>query len=646
MDNEGCFGALVITDMSKEMCYNRSRKKRTIFQDRKVKKMLAKLKGNKKAKKICLILAAFCTIVAIAGIVRIVKYEKEKKQNAKEQVISLCAQAMELLEQGDRQGAISLAYDAVTKYERTDKAQTEIGMKTLATCLGVYDGSGVLQAIDQMQADGILSNMKVSPSEERLLVGDNCGNLYVINLLSKTVVFRVSQNEIITRYGFIDEDSFYYLAETKELKKVVMSEQKAYCYDKKTQSDEVLDVVLSKDGKVLLARKQGAYEFIDATTMEKKTTYACEEIQDQRSVFDYMPSDFFYVLVHEEGTDYLTALRADSGEIAFRITKPEGVLQDIAQSEEVTYVLTKKEGSGEKGKSIITAIKRSNGEVQFVHEYDDISCEEVEYSFGGQGENLLLISANEALMANAQHGQELTRYDIGERIIRCEPSSDGGFCAYTENGICHVLSAAGDYMDMRFDYLACNTLSEYIKTKNISMGLRKDSNHILFFAALQNEAATVYEDEVKQALKSSCRQEEAKEMIEKNEMVGFDNVFSYLEIPHTSLVVLAYADNRFEIFDKQKKEGTDSAQIDAGGEIAYYGKLGEFYVIANGTNGYLLNEKGRIIAEIPKFKGLSEDNLSVVVEGKDKIGKRVNLSIPFFSREMLLKRAKEVLASK
>ena len=77
-----------------------------------------------------------------------------------EQALNLAEESLRLLEAGDRIGAIRTAVSSLTEYALTES-------------LHVYDSGSYIKPKLQMEAEGIIRGMRVSPDGERLLTRDD-----------------------------------------------------------------------------------------------------------------------------------------------------------------------------------------------------------------------------------------------------------------------------------------------------------------------------------------------------------------------------------------------------------------------------------------------------------------------------------------
>lgn len=571
-----------------------------------------------------------------------IKIANQAKELAYQQGIYLSKEAMELYEKSDRKGAVTLAFEALTKYRGVTMPDNAEAQKTLTEVLGLYDGSFYGKGIHQIEVEGILSEMQVSPNEENVLVADNLGNLYMIDVNARKVAFQVTESDTITSYGFIDDDNFFYYSFAAGLKKVIISEQKAYLYEEADIANTIWNVAMTPDGKKLIVQKTGQLEIVDTSSFTKKTGYVSEGLKSLDGIYVSDQSDMAYVVDEEDGKQYLTAIKLDTGKIAFRLQKPSGELGAIVNGEGVTYVLSYEIRNLLSGKSILSAVTNSTGEAKFVREYEDTIATKLAYSKGGQGENLLLYNDKEAIFVESQHGNINETYHIDENIAKCDPSGDGGFNLMTETGVCHVISGAEGFVDLSFNSIVCNNVKQMKHTTGGMAILRENDNRLILCGYVRNADSKVYEEKLAEPVQSSLLSEEAKEraatVLEKASFAD-----SYLEIPDSKLIVVHTMDGILRIYKSGDADPKTTYESGVSALYEYYGFIKGYYVISDGTYGYLIDSEGQIRAKIDDFAGVSLDGTSLVVYGRDENAKSASIAIPVYTKEELLKKTEGYL---
>lgn len=572
-----------------------------------------------------------------------IKIRHQAQLLAQQQAEYLSQEARDLSEKSNRKDAVRLAYEAMTEHQGVKMPQTAQAESALAEVLGVYDGSYYAKGADHIEIEGVISHIEVSPDERFVLAADNLGNLCVINVEERNVAFQVKDDAVITDYGFLDADSFYYLSAAAGVKKVVISEQKAYLYEEQRIDNYVWEAKATPDGSTLIVSKSGVYEFVDASSLELKAKFECERAASVGELYLTEDSKLMIAPVKDGDSTYLTAINVETGKIAYRIPMPEGSVSSIVSSDSTTYILSYALISNYSGKSIVTSVNRATGEVNFVREYKELMAFDLAYSFGGQGENLLLMNKNTALMVDAQRGDVRETYQIGEKIIKCDPSGDGGFNAFTQSGECHVISGGGEYVDMAFRSIICQDVVELKHAATGMVGIRENDNRLILFNYLKNADSYVFEGELAEAISSAELGDSAKDLSNQS---GFERpsfVDAYLDMEDAGLILAHYVDGRIATYDRNSKKQMASYDIGEVGIYEYYGKVNGYSVVTDGRFGYLFDKEGQLRAQIPDFSGVSADGKAVVVYGRDDNAKHTQIAVPVYDTKGLLEKTENFL---
>lgn len=166
-------------------------------------------------------LSAFCLFFGLYCAATTVHIQKQNEILAQNQAVFLNYQAQDLLSQDDREGAIALSYRALTEYEGMQMPYTPEAQMTLTEALHCYDFGTTFSANFQIETNGIISQMTVSPNGECIAVVDDTGILSVIHVNTREKLF---EEQLEYSFGekdkcvcFVDDTTLVFLKSRSEI---------------------------------------------------------------------------------------------------------------------------------------------------------------------------------------------------------------------------------------------------------------------------------------------------------------------------------------------------------------------------------------------------------------------------------------------
>lgn len=191
-------------------------------RERRLKRIAAATAG---AAAVCFVFGAVSTVMAMQ-IQRqsrqieeqSLKIEEQYTQALKANAITQAAEALRILETGDRLKAVKTALAVFPGSQAGAQPYTPQAQYALTQSLGVYqDGTRVLPK-HMLHHDAAVDFMKLSPGGTRLLTADGYGTLYIWDALSGKLLYQTDElikvNLCADTAGFLDEDRVYYPAVT------------------------------------------------------------------------------------------------------------------------------------------------------------------------------------------------------------------------------------------------------------------------------------------------------------------------------------------------------------------------------------------------------------------------------------------------
>lgn len=133
------------------------------------------------------------------------------------QALSLAKESSDLIDKGDRRGAVEAAYHALTTYDDIEMPYTTEAQRALAEACYAYDSRNYAKSIISFKGYGIIEEYHATVDGDFLLMVDSSNTLQVIDLTNYKTIHKV--NDVADRVGygsvsgFIGSQYFYYITE-------------------------------------------------------------------------------------------------------------------------------------------------------------------------------------------------------------------------------------------------------------------------------------------------------------------------------------------------------------------------------------------------------------------------------------------------
>lgn len=133
------------------------------------------------------------------------------------QALSLAKESRDLIDKGDRRGAVEAAYNALTTYDDIEMPYTTEAQRALAEACYAYDSRNYAKSIISFKGYGIIEEYHATVDGDFILMVDSSNTLQVIDLTNYKTIHKV--NDVADRVGygsvsgFIGSQYFYYITE-------------------------------------------------------------------------------------------------------------------------------------------------------------------------------------------------------------------------------------------------------------------------------------------------------------------------------------------------------------------------------------------------------------------------------------------------
>jgi len=381
------------------------------------------------------------------------QYTEALKVNAK----GMADDALELVERGDRKGAVELAYNALTGTEEEPMPYTAEAEYALSQALGVYEDGSLILPVDLVDIESDISWISTSADASRILVGDTYGNLYVYEPDTEKML---TETPIKGLDAYADEDEATFLDNSKIAYAV---EDGFAIYDLDTKEEKTYD-----------------FENVNALKVAYNSTYLMVKSSHKIAIYDY--SDM--TLVHAiEDNRFLhdIVISADGQFAAYCYSQDEEygvVILDITSgnSSETKTFLQSVCAMYFYDESLYVATYSSD----ITEAYGEVICYNIAgdvkwrietgggvvdkfTTFGvGQRDKLVYNTYDTVTVVSTQSGEVISETTIGDEVVNFTAYNESNrICYMTRDGKFHALMA-----DQNVDYNMENVF--YPNSGNIS----------------------------------------------------------------------------------------------------------------------------------------------------------------------------------
>lgn len=641
-------------------------------RERKLKKVMA----------VSLSAAALCLLIGVAGTLatllihqqnvrieeqsaeilaqseRIVNQSREiQKQNevlAEKQAESLAEKALSSLEEGDREGAISLAVQALTEYEGIEMPYTAEAKYALTESLHIYDSSNTIYAEYQITAPGEIEEVLVSPDRDVVLTFDAAGSLCVWDILSGELQDILAWSGRSAGSGqpaaFAGQGRVLYLGE----------EGKVEIYDRTAGS--VIGEVALEDAYSFSTDPYERYAAIKTwsgltvcDTADFHTVYQAAETKEtdigencffsESGILAYLES-FTSGMVPDTGRGGILHLVDLTGK-AEGITVPINYngLKQVLFQEDCVYILANAlAGDGSDYSAGLIVFDLSSNTVKWEKDFGRKYGSELCLPYADGARQLMFCSSMEAFLLDKETGEETAHFSTESTIVEAATYlNQDQFMLFTRSGRYYIYSVAYDElfaMDYAFDCKSDN-VKYFAVTEGGSLVLPYNENRITVYNVIRNPDLQPYEGEAEPVLRddSGSYRDYAEEAGELG-LAKANLVSHILTVPDGGFTVVSYVDCRIEVYRSEDMTLLDTIAGRIGGADRYFGEDAEGNLYIGGEyGGYCLDSGGQLNARIEDLAGLDRERNILIVGEPGELQ-----SIPIYTVQELVERGMSLLA--
>lgn len=572
----------------------------------------------------------------------------------KEQALNLAEESLRLLEEGDRIGAIQTAIQSLTEYDGLELPYTALGEYALTESMHIYDSGSYIKPRHQMDTEGIVRSMRISPDGEKLLTCDDTHTLILWDIATGSrLSVREDCNHFLSEadeYTFLGNDRIAYLNDTGG---VTIYNRK----EERTEDFSVGDypVRMAASGNLFAVECNREVQLYRADTLTYVGNYT---IENSARVYSDLFIDktgeiiIFQESVPEEGDFFgprrIVFWNAKSGNIS-KSEAGNGRLKAVSYVGNKAYVLCNySDESYTNVEAVLTAYNTDTGEVLWTKTFADCSGTEILMPAGEEADSFLVATFYDVWLVGMEDGQEYARFSLGSNTAGGAVFSGGNigdmYIVYTRSGEYHTILAESltDYMvEGRFQSHSQN-VREFQLCAGGFLVLPYGDNRVTLYTYSKNPAYEALDNPVEELAADYVDTIQAVSFAEEKGLATPALVNYIFYSGDGALVYVCYKNGTLRIYDTASFELKSELALESSYLCCEAGtdERGNRFV-SGGGRGYMLSPDLELLAAIEKFVAVDCAQNQIIV--KDNNG--IQYGIPVYTVEELLDNARGYVLS-
>lgn len=363
--------------------------------------------------------------------------------------------ALELLESGDRIGAIALARDLLPdSLENQNIPYTPEAFYAMTKSMNPYAVRDTMCPVFQIKEDAEISHMKMSPDGEKIYTITKYGKLTVWDIINKKKCVEISLSQILD-YSIYDEGQITFVGNDKV---AVIAYEGIHMIDLSDNTDNeitsvipiqsghyIYDIYSDNAGKYIVASGQSYICAYDVESEELIYEYDTEDVTSIPSkVQFYGESQIIFCEVDaQDNSDLMKITVVDllSGEVTNSYQINDGRLAAMEVYEDSLYVAVNQDT--EVGTSLFNMVGDAT-----MYSFDLSTYDEKNWEYTAKGiyvnsivapyehsDSFLIESYGKITVLNGMTGEEVTEGDFGSEIVQIVPLSGADtYAVFTRSG--------------------------------------------------------------------------------------------------------------------------------------------------------------------------------------------------------------------
>lgn len=581
------------------------------------------------------------------------------------QALVLAEESVRELEAGDRIGAINTAVTALTEYDGIAMPYTAEAQYALTESLHVYDTNSYIKPLYQLETQGNISFVKVSPNGEKMLTGDSAYNLVLWDLINGCKICTLTDLEweaaiscYETECTFVGNDKvvcvdalgsvlIYSITEDAEVK-----EESALGVKFLTQLEDIQaeNVYTDPEGRYLLVEQANSMTVYEADTWTILTQYELEENTAFSGDF-FFDEEGMYLAFGENLLDpdsdwtwnpdlRIRFLNLQTGTCSPAIQLGRSSLADVCFADGRAFVLyTESTDDISYNVSHLFACAPDSTTIYWENTYEDIFASGLFRSYADGINRILMITTYDAYAIEREDGSLHAYTTVGSTIVggAVYINSDS-YILFTANG--EYLIANGDTMET-YDFVDLfqshsQDVGEFLVVGNGFLLREYTDNKVTYYQYTMGSDVEAYEGEFVSEETDLSSSIEAINIAQANNLPKAElaNYAFYNE--DESLLGINYTNNTFELY-----RTSDMSLVCSVSDVPYNvnrftgtDAAGNIYVSGSGY-GYMLSPDFELLARIEGLVYVDAEANRLIL--KDRW--QSLLTVPIYTKEELLAKA-------
>ncbi len=460
------------------------------------------------------------------------------------------------MEMGDREGARQTAVMSLTKYQGADMPVTAQGQMALLNSLRVYDIGQRYRAEYQIETQGVIRSLEMSPDKDTLAICDASGTFFFYDLKSQEVILELVDDSyrvgVGDCYGFLGNQYLVYPDRREDYTGIAC----VYDIDKREVVAEIeKDGVVcycSADGKYfILTDAYNNYRIYDGKTFEEKGQIAKLAGMTRTTSWEDIGNDGIWMCTVEEKLadgnecEKIHFMDLNSGEELSSYAVTQGTMVDVVYHNGVAYIAVRIQGDNYANywDSELIAVDISTGQEIWKQKHTGVMARGIELPVNEGATDLMFITDATATLYNLKSGSMTITAPIPSEVLTVKVFDD-------ENTF-RLLCEDGQIVNLGTDYNEIIDTSGRFECKTIGNEAALYTDYGIVILPETSNLLTVYTQECGPDIVEIEMQHELPEDIYFGGKDGIDEqeVASSFGLPNPELVErVIYSDNGEQCF--------------------------------------------------------------------------------------------------
>lgn len=547
----------------------------------------------------CLLFAIFCGVIALnlhdknqkiqALADTVLEQHEELKYN---QALSMSELSLRYLEEGNRGEAIRTATQALTEVDYLSMPYTPEAHFALAESLGVYDTGDKYVADYQIETDGMIWSMAISPDMDTVAIHDSTYSVLLYDLQNEEVIDVLQSNIFLEDYyAFLGDNRFIYIEEVTNTISVydISSREVVEQFDFEGASS----ITVSTHGNYFAIRKLDTYYIYDGNTLE---LIGQNESIEANAGKCYISDDGILACEYSRQEDQSSMVQLtdiSTMQVCANYDLEGKELVDIVAWDNKAYIISNQMNDTHTMiNGYVTAVDTQSGSLLWENVYENNWINQIKLSVGESAKDLIITTETTAVLMDMETGNIDMFLSLPSAVVRIQTYEDqNAFLLLCKDG--EVISAFGDSKETYdlSEQLECKTqnIEQFLLTSCGFFVVGKNEDVLTVYTAKPGPEVTVSEKEYTYWEPETIENVEAYDKAVEIGMKEPDYVRSILYSDDERYIFVQYYDYTMVIYDTEYEMVVNT--IEDVETISYYlGCDEEGYTYLCGyTGGYILD---------------------------------------------------------